>query len=65
MAHSAFPLRGRTGVTWEPSIIGSSGVSVLVGLCDNPLHREELRPARLRSLAGIGNGLSSWTLRGR
>jgi hypothetical protein len=32
--------------------------SVVVDLSDDPLLREELRPARVRTLAGVGDGLS-------
>ena len=39
--------------------------SVVVDLSGHPLLREELWPARVPSLAAVGDGLSYWTLRRR
>jgi hypothetical protein len=33
--------------------------SVVVDLCDDPLHRGKLRPARVSPLAGVDDGLNS------
>jgi len=38
--------------------------SVVVDLCDDPPLREELCPPRVPRLAGVGDGLNYWTVRG-